>query len=104
DGVRDVLAAGARRTRRSARGPATDGQRGISQASGPICSMNAASARTWVAARRPTVSGALSALERSGLVEQTSEGWMLSGSPPSELPTVAELSPDGASSAASQTT
>ncbi|HTZ85334.1 MAG TPA: Crp/Fnr family transcriptional regulator [Solirubrobacteraceae bacterium] len=57
-----------------------------------------------LAARRPTVSGALSALERSGLVEQTSEGWMLSGSPPSELPTVAELSPDGASSATSQTT
>jgi CRP/FNR family cyclic AMP-dependent transcriptional regulator len=35
-----------------------------------------------VAARRPTVSGALSALSRRGLVRQLDEGWLLLGKPP----------------------
>jgi CRP-like cAMP-binding protein len=38
-----------------------------------------------VAASRPTVSAALSALERSGAVRHTEEGWLLHGSPPGEL-------------------
>jgi CRP/FNR family transcriptional regulator, cyclic AMP receptor protein len=42
-----------------------------------------------LAARRPTVSGALGSLERRGLVEQTPEGWLLHGSPPGEMPLVA---------------
>lgn len=38
-----------------------------------------------LAARRPTVSSAVGALERTGVLERTSEGWLLHGSPPSEL-------------------
>jgi hypothetical protein len=38
-----------------------------------------------VAARRPTVSGALSDLARRGLVRLLDEGWLLSGDPPGEL-------------------
>jgi CRP-like cAMP-binding protein len=41
-----------------------------------------------VAASRPTVSAALSALERSGTVSHTEAGWLLHGSPPGELLTV----------------
>jgi CRP/FNR family transcriptional regulator, cyclic AMP receptor protein len=47
-----------------------------------------------LAARRPTVSGALSSLERSGLIESTREGWLLYGSPPSEMPGIAEAEQD----------
>jgi CRP/FNR family transcriptional regulator, cyclic AMP receptor protein len=43
-----------------------------------------------LAARRPTVSSALAALERAGLIEQTQEGWLLYGSPPNEMAAVAE--------------
>ncbi len=38
-----------------------------------------------VAARRPTVSAALGALERDGLVSRTSRGWLLHGAPPGDL-------------------
>lgn len=38
-----------------------------------------------VAARRPTVSGALRALEDAGALDRVSGGWMLYGSPPGEL-------------------
>ena len=38
-----------------------------------------------VGARRPTVSTALGVLREQGLVERTTEGWLLHGSPPSEL-------------------
>ena len=38
-----------------------------------------------VAARRPTVSGAISRLTRAGLVAKAKEGWMLNGEPPREL-------------------
>ena len=38
-----------------------------------------------VGARRPTVSAALGALRERGLVERTSEGWLLHGEPPVEL-------------------
>ena len=38
-----------------------------------------------VAARRPTVTSALSELTRSGLVRSVEEGWLLSGEPPGEL-------------------
>jgi CRP/FNR family cyclic AMP-dependent transcriptional regulator len=37
------------------------------------------------AARRPTVSSAIGALERSGALERTGEGWLLHGPPPGEL-------------------
>ncbi len=37
------------------------------------------------AARRPTVSSAIGAMERSGILERTSEGWLLHGSPLGEL-------------------
>ncbi len=43
-----------------------------------------------LAARRPTISGALGSLEREGLVLQTREGWLLYGSPPSEMPAIAD--------------
>ncbi len=39
-----------------------------------------------VAARRPTVTSALSDLARRGLVRSVGEGWLLSGHPPGELP------------------
>jgi CRP/FNR family transcriptional regulator, cyclic AMP receptor protein len=38
-----------------------------------------------VAARRPTVTSALSELARQGLVTPVKEGWLLSGEPPGEL-------------------
>lgn len=38
------------------------------------------------AARRPTVSAAIGTLERLGALERTSEGWLLRGPPPSDLP------------------
>ena len=38
-----------------------------------------------VAARRPTVTSALSDLTRRGLIRQTGEEWILSGEPPREL-------------------
>lgn len=38
-----------------------------------------------VAARRPTVTSALSELTRNGLVRSIDEGWLLSGEPPGEL-------------------
>ena len=38
-----------------------------------------------VAARRPTVSSALSALERNGQLARIPDGWVLRGSPPGEL-------------------
>ncbi len=49
-----------------------------------------------LAARRPTVSGALASLERSGLVEQTREGWVLYGDPPGEMRAVAAVGRAGA--------
>jgi CRP/FNR family transcriptional regulator, cyclic AMP receptor protein len=39
-----------------------------------------------VAARRPTVTSALSALAREGSVLSLDDGWLLSGDPPGELP------------------
>jgi CRP/FNR family transcriptional regulator, cyclic AMP receptor protein len=39
-----------------------------------------------VAARRPTVTSALSGLARSGQVRALPDGWLLAGDPPSELP------------------
>jgi CRP/FNR family transcriptional regulator, cyclic AMP receptor protein len=38
-----------------------------------------------VAARRPTVTSALSELAKNGLVRQVDDGWLLSGRPPGEL-------------------
>jgi CRP/FNR family transcriptional regulator, cyclic AMP receptor protein len=38
-----------------------------------------------VAARRPTVTSALSDLARRGVLRVTDEGWLLSGEPPGEL-------------------
>lgn len=38
-----------------------------------------------LAARRPTVSGALSSLERAGRISHNGEGWVLHGAPPGEL-------------------
>jgi CRP/FNR family cyclic AMP-dependent transcriptional regulator len=38
-----------------------------------------------VAARRPTVTTALSALTDRGLVEQTADGWLLKGAPPTSV-------------------
>ena len=38
-----------------------------------------------VAARRPTVTSALSDLTRRGLVRLVDDGWLLSGEPPGEL-------------------
>jgi CRP/FNR family transcriptional regulator, cyclic AMP receptor protein len=45
-----------------------------------------------VAARRPTISAALSALQRNGLVRSTRDGWLLSGSPQAEPSAHAERS------------
>jgi DNA-binding GntR family transcriptional regulator len=39
-----------------------------------------------VAARRPTVTSALSDLSRRGLVRAVGEGWLLSGPPPGRPP------------------
>ena len=38
-----------------------------------------------VAARRPTVTSALSDLSRRGLVRSMDEGWLLAGDPPAEV-------------------
>ncbi len=43
-----------------------------------------------LAARRPTVSGALGSLQKRGLISATGKGWVLHGGPPGELPTMAE--------------
>lgn len=43
-----------------------------------------------IAARRPTVSSALSSMERSGVLRRTQEGWLLRGSPPGELKDMAQ--------------
>jgi CRP/FNR family transcriptional regulator, cyclic AMP receptor protein len=44
-----------------------------------------------IAARRPTVSSALSALERAGALQRTRDGWLLRGSPPGELTQMADV-------------
>jgi hypothetical protein len=44
-----------------------------------------------VAARRPTVTSALSELSRSGLVNLLEDGWLLSGEPPGELLDVSDV-------------
>jgi CRP-like cAMP-binding protein len=41
-----------------------------------------------VAARRPTVTSAITELSRRGILRQIDEGWLLSGDPPGELPPV----------------
>ena len=41
-----------------------------------------------VAARRPTVSAALSALEHNGQIARSPDGWLLYGAPPGELQTI----------------
>ncbi len=51
-----------------------------------------------VAARRPTVTSALSDLSRRGLVRAMDEGWLLLGQPPAELQLLAAPVEDGASS------
>lgn len=44
-----------------------------------------------VAARRPTVSGAISRLTREGVVTKAQDGWLLTGEPPGELLELQEL-------------
>jgi CRP/FNR family transcriptional regulator, cyclic AMP receptor protein len=46
------------------------------------------------AARRPTVSSALSELDRQGLVRAVDDGWLLSGPPPGELIELGAIPPD----------
>lgn len=46
------------------------------------------------AARRPTVTSALSELAKSGLVQPYREGWLLSGRPPGELIELGAVPPD----------
>ena len=46
-----------------------------------------------VAARRPTVTSALSALARRGLVRYEDDVWLLSGEPPGELLDVTRVEP-----------
>jgi CRP/FNR family cyclic AMP-dependent transcriptional regulator len=48
-----------------------------------------------VAARRPTVTSALSELSRSGLVRSVDDGWLLSGDPPGDLEHDAGTEPAG---------
>lgn len=45
-----------------------------------------------IAAQRPTVSAAVSTLQRQGLITRGSDGWYLHGSPPGDLTTVAAAS------------
>jgi CRP/FNR family transcriptional regulator, cyclic AMP receptor protein len=45
-----------------------------------------------VAARRPTVTSALSDLSRRGVVSYVDDGWLLIGEPPGELLDVGEMS------------
>lgn len=47
-----------------------------------------------VAARRPTVSTALSRLAKDGLVTQSKDGWLLAGDPPGELLEVPDAAAD----------
>lgn len=47
-----------------------------------------------VAARRPTVTSALSELARSELVRASGRGWLLSGDPPGELLELKDVAPD----------
>ena len=47
-----------------------------------------------VAARRPTVTSALSELARAGLLRPVQDGWLLSGDPPSELEHALDPRPD----------
>jgi CRP/FNR family transcriptional regulator, cyclic AMP receptor protein len=54
-----------------------------------------------VAARRPTVTSALSELARHGLVRAVDGGWLLSGDPPGELLELAAVASDLAAEAAS---
>jgi CRP-like cAMP-binding protein len=51
-----------------------------------------------VAARRPTVTSALSDLTRRGLVRSTGEEWILFGEPPRELLDIEGAPPAGAAS------
>ena len=51
------------------------------------------------AARRPTVSSALSDLTRRGVVHTTPEGWLLAGTPPGELLELGALPPNFGSEA-----
>ena len=44
-----------------------------------------------VAARRPTVTSALTLLSKRGLVRSTDGGWLLSGEPPGEVGELSEL-------------
>lgn len=53
------------------------------------------------AARRPTVSSALSELTRQGLVQAGPDGWLLGGIPPGELVELGGVPPDFASEAPS---
>jgi hypothetical protein len=48
-----------------------------------------------VAARRPTVTSALSDLARRGDVHVVDEGWLLSGDPPGELLDVVAIDGQG---------
>jgi CRP/FNR family transcriptional regulator, cyclic AMP receptor protein len=43
-----------------------------------------------LAARRPTVSGALGSLQKRGLITPSDKGWVLHGSPPGELLAISE--------------
>lgn len=56
-----------------------------------------------VAARRPTVTSALSGLSRQGLVRAIREGWLLSGHPPGEAPALMAPTPNTEHVAAHQT-
>jgi CRP/FNR family transcriptional regulator, cyclic AMP receptor protein len=53
-----------------------------------------------VAARRPTVSTAISGLTREGAVERTAKGWLLKGGPPPELADLTSLAKTAADSSA----
>jgi CRP-like cAMP-binding protein len=55
-----------------------------------------------LAARRPTVSGALGSLQKRGLITSTSGGWVLHGGPPGELPAMSDA--EGAIPAAPRST
>ena len=50
-----------------------------------------------VAARRPTVTSALSELARGGLVRSVDDGWLLSGDPPGELESQSGSQPESGS-------
>jgi hypothetical protein len=46
-----------------------------------------------VAARRPTVTSAMSDLARRGLIRQSGKVWVLHGEPPGELLRIADVQP-----------